>query len=207
MSHSILYAARLAAGITRDAIANETKLSPWVIDAIELGRYDRLPGGVYARAYVRAYARAVGVDSAEALAQLGPALPEIHVELVDIVSVREPPMRELSRYRAAALTDAAVVVAITGFHIAGSAVTVGVGAWEIVRAAPVALSALMVVTTLVYFGLLGATGVGTAGARLFAVEFVSRPSAPLDVGVLLRRAVAYLRNEASLLFAARRIPQ
>jgi hypothetical protein len=44
-------------------IANITKISPAALNALEHNDFARLPGGVYSRAYVRAFAAAVGLDA------------------------------------------------------------------------------------------------------------------------------------------------
>jgi cytoskeletal protein RodZ len=43
-------------------IAGETKISVSALEALERGDYSRLPGGIFGRAFVRAYALHVGLD-------------------------------------------------------------------------------------------------------------------------------------------------
>jgi transcriptional regulator with XRE-family HTH domain len=66
-------------GLTRHDVSNTTKLPPGTIAAIEQGAFDRLPGGIYRTAYLRAVAGAVGLDPdplvREYLATLGPETP------------------------------------------------------------------------------------------------------------------------------------
>jgi cytoskeleton protein RodZ len=55
-------------GITLESIAASTKLSVRQLDAIEVGDFKRLPGGIYNTNYIRQYAQAIGFDEANLLA-------------------------------------------------------------------------------------------------------------------------------------------
>jgi cytoskeletal protein RodZ len=57
-----LKAAREARGLPLSEIAATTKIAPAALEALERGDYSRLPGGIYARAFIRAYAAQVGLD-------------------------------------------------------------------------------------------------------------------------------------------------
>jgi cytoskeletal protein RodZ len=54
--------ARLAKGVHLRDIATATKISVVALEALERSDYSRLPGGIFSRAFVRAYALAVGID-------------------------------------------------------------------------------------------------------------------------------------------------
>lgn len=54
-------------GVSLDAIAKATKVSAALFAGLERGDCSRWPGGVYSRAYVRAYAEAIGLDPDEAV--------------------------------------------------------------------------------------------------------------------------------------------
>jgi cytoskeleton protein RodZ len=54
--------AREQAGLSLRQIADTTKLSVRSLDALERNRIGQLPGGIYRRAMVRAYASEVGLD-------------------------------------------------------------------------------------------------------------------------------------------------
>lgn len=60
---------REARGVTLRQIADETKISLRALEALEQGRVAALPGGIFRRALVRAYARAVGLDVERTLAE------------------------------------------------------------------------------------------------------------------------------------------
>jgi cytoskeletal protein RodZ len=57
-----LKAAREERGISLREIAAATKISVSSLDALERDDYSRLPGGIFSRAFIRAYAIEVGVD-------------------------------------------------------------------------------------------------------------------------------------------------
>jgi transcriptional regulator with XRE-family HTH domain len=67
--------ARQARGLSLEDVARETRLSPRILSTIELGHFEALPSGLFARAQVAAYARAVGLDSQEVLERLADRLP------------------------------------------------------------------------------------------------------------------------------------
>jgi cytoskeleton protein RodZ len=49
-------------GVSLRAIANTTKISVITLEALERNDISRLPGGIFSRAVVRAYAQEVGAD-------------------------------------------------------------------------------------------------------------------------------------------------
>ena len=67
---ALLAAAREAAGLSVDAVAQQLKLAPRQVRALEEGDYTHLPGRTFVRGFVRNYARLVRVDSERVLAAL-----------------------------------------------------------------------------------------------------------------------------------------
>jgi cytoskeleton protein RodZ len=65
---------RVRRGLTLEQISRETKISSRFLDAIENEQYDRLPGGVFAKSFVRQYARALGLDAEELAAEVQNAI-------------------------------------------------------------------------------------------------------------------------------------
>lgn len=59
---STLRAARERKGVALREIANRTKISVAVLEALERNDISRLPGGIFGRAFVRSYAAEVGLD-------------------------------------------------------------------------------------------------------------------------------------------------
>ena len=58
-----LRSARERKGLTLSEIAARTKISVHALEAIEAEQFDRLPRGVFRRAYLRAFAGVVGLDA------------------------------------------------------------------------------------------------------------------------------------------------
>lgn len=61
---------RLRRDLSLEQISRETKISPRLLDAIENEQFDKLPGGVFARSFVRQYARTLGLDEEELAAEV-----------------------------------------------------------------------------------------------------------------------------------------
>jgi hypothetical protein len=66
-------------GIELDAISNTTKISTRMLRALEEEHFDQLPGGVFNKGFVRAYARLVGLNEEEAIADYLEALRESQI--------------------------------------------------------------------------------------------------------------------------------
>src|SRR5216684_5716735 len=58
----MLRAARERRGVSLRQIADATKISVSVLEALERNDISRLPGGIFGRAFVRSYAVEVGLD-------------------------------------------------------------------------------------------------------------------------------------------------
>jgi len=59
--------AREERGIGLREICEQTKISVHYLEAIEANEYKRLPGGVFNRSFIKAYAKCVGYDEREAI--------------------------------------------------------------------------------------------------------------------------------------------
>ena len=59
--------AREARGISLREISEQTRISTRYLEAIESGDLKRLPGGIFNRSFIKAYAKYVGYDETEAL--------------------------------------------------------------------------------------------------------------------------------------------
>jgi cytoskeleton protein RodZ len=71
---------REARGISLRQIAVATKLSPSALEAIERDDLGRLPGGIFTRSFVRAYATELGVDPDRTLHEFLSQFSEREVE-------------------------------------------------------------------------------------------------------------------------------
>ena len=65
---------RLRRHLDLDQVSRETKISTKLLDAIEAERFDKLPGGVFTKSFVRQYARMLGLDEDEIVGELEHAL-------------------------------------------------------------------------------------------------------------------------------------
>ena len=61
---------RVKRNLDIDQISAELKISARFLEAIEKDQYDKLPGGVFAKSFVRQYARLLGLDEDELAGQL-----------------------------------------------------------------------------------------------------------------------------------------
>jgi cytoskeleton protein RodZ len=67
---ALLRTAREAAGMSIDTVAQQLKLAPRQVNAIEDGDFTRLPGRTFVRGFIRNYARLVRLDPESVLAAL-----------------------------------------------------------------------------------------------------------------------------------------
>jgi len=72
-------------GLALEAISNTTKISPRMLRALEEEHFDQLPGGVFNKGFVRAYARQVGLDEEEAVSDYLAALRESQIQQQSIL--------------------------------------------------------------------------------------------------------------------------
>src|SRR5437879_3520597 len=61
---------RLRRGLSLEQISAETKISAHLLEALEADQFDRLPGGVFAKNFVRQYARQLELDEDELVSEL-----------------------------------------------------------------------------------------------------------------------------------------
>ncbi len=66
----ILARERTARGFTLEDVAQQLKFGPRQLEALEQDRFDRLPGGTFARGMVRSYARLLKLDADALLARM-----------------------------------------------------------------------------------------------------------------------------------------
>ena len=80
--------AREERGIGLREICEQTRISVHYLEAIEANDYKRLPGGVFNRSFIKAYAKCVGYDEREAIEGYMRYLRE-HGESTDDVSTHQ----------------------------------------------------------------------------------------------------------------------
>jgi cytoskeleton protein RodZ len=109
-------------GITLDEITESTKISRRHLDALEGEHFDQLPGGVFNKGFVRAYARFLGIDEDQAVADYSTAINEQpEPENKFPLEVHEEPDRDLNPRRSS-LPLVFAIAALIG-------VLVGYGFW------------------------------------------------------------------------------
>src|SRR6266446_6065876 len=74
--------ARETRGIALRDISEQTRISMRYLEAIESDDYRRLPGGIFNRSFIRAYAKHIGYDEQEAIEEYARTLIE-HGESTD----------------------------------------------------------------------------------------------------------------------------
>src|SRR5688572_16411437 len=74
--------AREERGISISEVAEQTRISPLYLEAIDADNYKTLPGGIFNKGFVRSYAKYVGVDEQEALQEYSRLIAE-HQEVED----------------------------------------------------------------------------------------------------------------------------
>lgn len=79
---------REALGVSLEQIQTTTKIQKRYIVAIEEGNYDQLPGAFYARAFIKTYAEALGLDVDEVFTTYKRDLPEPEAQPVVELSRR-----------------------------------------------------------------------------------------------------------------------
>ena len=67
-------------GVSLRVIANNTKISVPTLEALERNDVARLPGGIFIRSFVRAYAREVGLDPEDAVRRFVARFPDASTE-------------------------------------------------------------------------------------------------------------------------------
>ncbi len=68
--------ARETRGIALREISEQTRISMRYLEAIESDDYRRLPGGIFNRSFIRAYAKHIGYDEQEALEEYSTMMHE-----------------------------------------------------------------------------------------------------------------------------------
>lgn len=107
--------AREGRNITLQEIAVTTKISTRALQALENEQFDQLPGGIFNRGFVRAYARCVGLNEDKAVAEYLAAAKIAPPEL-DIATMST--QVEASRVHQTWLPNAATVVGVVAVIVA-----------------------------------------------------------------------------------------
>lgn len=115
----VLAAARRAQGLEIADVARQLKLSTGQIEALESGSFDRLPGPVFVRGFVRNYARLLKLDPDEVWGSMESAIP-VHSPRGTLPPSQDIPLpsaqsrRNWPRYAAAVLL---LLVALAAYEL------------------------------------------------------------------------------------------
>jgi cytoskeleton protein RodZ len=120
---TFLRQAREKTGISLGEIATTTKISVPALEALERNDASRLPGGIFSRAFVRAYAREVGLDPEDAVRRFVARFPDQALEEEPTtydanparISVEEEPAASWLKRAVMWSVPIALVVAYFGF--------------------------------------------------------------------------------------------
>lgn len=115
---------REAKGLALAEISESTNIGTRFLKAIENENYDQLPGGLFTRSFIRAHAKAVGMDPDEAVAlyqsESGtPELPQADPQLIG-ANAPEVPLEEPSH----AFLKSAIAAGV-------GALVLGLGSWKV----------------------------------------------------------------------------
>lgn len=213
--------ARAALGDDVAAVARRAGVSARVVRAIEDGRFEELPPGIYARSSIRSCAVALGLDPDEVFHECEPLLPPLEEPIRAMCRLRgvgttgrrpvttEPGESHLAeripapdwRPCVAAALDSALVGAILAIVIAGAAVTARVRI-DALAGGEGPFGVVGCVLAGLYFVFFGGLCGTTAGARALGLLLFSRESSPLDLREILTRAGRCAAADSSFVWKA-----
>ncbi len=75
-----------------DDVSNVTKISSRMLQAIEEERFDQLPGGVFNKGFIRAYAKHLGLNSEEAVTDYLACLRQAQIDAHEVWQPERPPV-------------------------------------------------------------------------------------------------------------------
>lgn len=193
--------ARIARGLSLETVIAETRLSPHVAQKIDAGRFAELPAGLYARAYVRAVARTVGLDPEQALAQVADQLPGAPDPLPVLREVAEQSRpgwpASVARCAASTLDGVFIGTLVSALAFFVTAVT-GVPIGPSTSAGCAGLAVLAVIVAVPYFIILAGIA-GLTPGQLVARAPVAEQTGPLTLAEIRSRASAAVLGEIDLL--------
>src|SRR5436309_461680 len=83
--------AREAKNLSLDDVSNVTKISSRMLQAIEREHFDQLPGGVFNKGFIRAYAKHLGLDDEEAITDYLASLRQAQIDAHEVWEPATPP--------------------------------------------------------------------------------------------------------------------
>ncbi len=111
--------AREERGISISEVAEQTRISPLYLEAIDLDNYKTLPGGIFNKGFVRSYAKYVGVDEQEALQDYSRLVAEHEEKEDDKYKAYRPEVLTDDRSASSIVPTVLFAVVILGLMTAG----------------------------------------------------------------------------------------
>jgi Helix-turn-helix domain len=217
--HERLRQARMATGVSVESLAKRSGMRAEWFYAIDTGRFEDLPAGIYARAAVRAYAAALHLDGDEMLRLGEPLLPPAGDPLDAMRRARGMPSisKALAKSKAEAaqakperirqspstLPDWRLLAAATidaGAMAAGllllvtSIVAIGLPLHALDRVGAAALFSVMCVLAAMYFIVFGGVLGQTVGEHVAGIPGVSPPAKLTLQTIAVRTRTAIIRD-------------
>ena len=96
--------AREKRGLSLQQVAATTKISARVLEALERNDISKLPGGIFSRSFVRAYAREVGLDPEETVGRFVESFPPEAEERTPVAAAQAVDAEGFESGRRAAMT-------------------------------------------------------------------------------------------------------
>lgn len=121
--------AREAKGLSIDQLHEITKIQKRHLVAIEVGNYDVLPGAFYARAFIKQYADAVGLNGEELLVEHQSTIPQSEKREVPQVSTGQKTQETMQKSSSWPIADHMPKILVALLVIA-----VGVVIWFVFQA-------------------------------------------------------------------------
>ena len=110
---------RESRGITISEVAEQTRISPLYLEAIDGDNYKTLPGGIFNKGFVRSYAKYVGVDEQEALQDYSRLMAEHEAKEEDKYKAYRPEVLTDDRTGSSIVPTVLFAVVILGLMTAG----------------------------------------------------------------------------------------
>src|SRR5262245_58942939 len=214
MVNERLRRARTLRGEELTAVANRIGVRVGVLRAIEDGRFDLLPPGIYARAAIRSYSSAVRLDPLEILDEIAPSLPAVEEPISAIGRLRgvrtapvaqadrpssNPPAEQTTHVRTAAapdwrlliasIVDACCVGLLLVVVIACARISTAMRLDVMGRSGAGALAMMGAVFAIAYFLWFGGLMAATAGEYVMGLGEADHPTSQrTTLGILCARA-------------------
>jgi transcriptional regulator with XRE-family HTH domain len=213
-AHDQIRQARLKRGEDLETVARRAGVRPALLRAIENGRFDELPPGVYARHAIRSCAVAVGLAADDVVAACEPMLPAFEDPIAGLARLRgvRPPRPEPAvssqqaaadvswREAAAAAIDGGIIALMTAAIVEATALWCGVAASALGRGAAGGFGLVGLVLAGYYFVFFGGIARETPGERLLRVTPADPPhDHAIDLRSIAARALRCASRDLQML--------